>query len=146
MILRQASTASAFFLALLTLSCRSAGTVDIEVSLPMECSAPSHVAVYLIRGALCGDCECGDCLEFCEGEACTVGCQGDYCSLAEFEAGVELSPDQAGNYAVIYQFVDIDAEGVVTEQAAACIDNLQLDKDGTSNEAHQASALCCEGA
>lgn len=125
-------------------ACRDRGVIDIEVTLPAECAAPTHVAVYLMRGAVCGDCACGDCLLPCDGERCTLGCGGDFCPFDDFLAGgVEVVPDEPGSYAVVYQFVTIDADGRVEEVAASCVDEVQLDKDGTEDVRLAVEAVCC---
>lgn len=131
-------------LAIAAPGCRDRGVIDIEVSLPAECAAPTHVAVYLMRGALCDGCRCGDCLERCAGDSCTVGCDGGFCSFEEFlDGGVDVTPDEPGSYAVVYQFVQISGD-VVTELSAACVDDVQLDKDGAESKTVEAAAVCCD--
>jgi hypothetical protein len=125
-------------------ACKQRGTVDIQVAVPDECIAPTHVAVYLMRGATCGDCACGDCLIPCTGDDCTIGCDGGYCTIDEFESGgITASPSGPGTYAVAYQFVAVGADDIPTEVAMACIENVDIDSDGTSDAQHEATAACC---
>lgn len=129
-----------------TPACKQRGTVDIEVTVPDECVAATHVAVYLMRGATCGPCECGDCLTRCADGDCTIGCDGGYCTIEEFESGgVTATPPAAGTYAVVYQFVAFGDGDIPTEVAAACVENVDIDSDGTSDAQHDATAVCCGG-
>lgn len=133
-------------LALLLPACKERGTIDLDLSYPDECTAPTHAAVYLIRGALCGECTCGDCLTRCDEDNCTLGCDGDYCTYDELLAGVTVTPDRAGPYAVIYQLVTISetADGRdIEEVALLCADGVLLDKDGTSSDRISFAGTCC---
>ena len=124
-------------------ACKSRGAIDISVEFPASCVAATHVRVYMIRGAVCGDCACGDCLRTCTDENCTVGCDGDYCDIAALDTGLTLRADTPGPYAVVYQLVAIDSTGRAEEVAGACADGVQLDKDGTSSSAVSFVGTCC---
>ena len=57
--------------------------------------------------------------------------------------GIEILPDQAGVYAVVYQFVTLDADNAATEVAIACADELELAADGTGSYDREVTAQCC---
>jgi hypothetical protein len=122
--------------------CKQRGTIDVGVDLPDDCAAATHVAVYLVRGGVCGDCACGDCLSACAGGGCTLGCDGGYCTIDEFAAGITVRAERAGTYAIIYQLVAQEEDGY-REVALACADGVQLENDGTASASIEATGTCC---
>jgi hypothetical protein len=123
-------------------ACKQRGTIDIGIDIPDTCEPATHVAVYLIRGGLCGECTCGECLSACAGGSCTLGCDGSYCTIDEFADGITIRAERAGTYAVVYQLVSMDADGA-HEVALACADGVQLENDGTASASIEATATCC---
>ncbi len=136
--------ALAFVLAAAVLtSCKSRGTVAIDVAYPPECSDGSHASVYLIRGASCGECTCGDCLAACSGERCTLGCPEGVCTVEQLDQGIDVLPDEPGNYALVYQLLTTSESGDLVEIASACVDNVVVGKDGTEDIDLMATGVWC---
>ena len=131
------------FVSLTSTGCKDRGTVIVSVEVPDSCEPATHIASYLIRGAVCDDCRCSQCLTRCSADNCQLGCQGDYCTLPEFQQGIEILPEEAGVYAIVYQLVRIGEDGAATEVAVACADELELAADGTTSYDMEIQAECC---
>ncbi len=124
-------------------ACKSPGDISLDLDFPDTCEAATHVQVYFIRGGLCSDCECGECLASCDSDNCSVGCRDGYCSVDQLDTGLAATPPGAGNYAVVYQLLNIAGDGRVEEVALTCADGVQLDKDGTASGEARFSGTCC---
>lgn len=127
----------------LAVGCKSPGNVAVTLDVPDTCAAANHVQVYFIKGGRCDDCACGDCLQNCTQDNCTLACTDGLCPIERLDSGLAFTPPSAGNYAVVYQLLDVGNDGRIEEVASACADNVQLDKDGTSDADITAPGTCC---
>jgi len=130
----------------LLVGCKSQGSIDITLDFPSECSDDAtHAQVYYLHGGTCAEAGelCGDSLLTCTNDNCTAGCAGGYCAIDDFDRGLSNTPPKSGSYAIVYQLLQENAEGLIELIATACVDGVQLDKDGTTDSSFEAPGVCC---
>jgi hypothetical protein len=106
--------------------------------------AATLAQAYAVRGRSCGDCACGGCVTACtvDDGSCLVACPGTFCDADQLDDGVLLFPYEAGDYAVIVQYVSADANGVPHIVGGACT-QVSIQRDGTESSETVANVECC---
>ncbi len=128
-------------------ACKDRGTRTIRLDLDGGCPAVAEATqaqVYALLGRGCGDCACGGCVTSCTTDdgSCLVACPGTFCDLSALDEGIQILPFQAGDYAVIFQYVSTGDAGIPHVVGGACA-QVSIQSDGTESSESVAQVECC---